>query len=144
MLRRFWLIGGLTLLALSFAVPQIILISRDQEIEIGKQVAAELEREYGVWDDPEQTRRIERIGRSLVAVCERKDMPYTFKILNERKELNAFTAPGGFIYITRALFNALESDDEIAFVLGHEIGHVTGDHIRKQLSQALVGSLRGG
>ncbi len=141
MLRRFWLIGGLTLLALSFSVPQIILISRDQEIEIGKQVAAELEHEYGVWDDPEQTRRIERIGRSLVAVCEGKDMPYTFKILNERKELNAFTAPGGFIYITRALLEALESDDEIAFVLGHEIGHVTGDHIRKQLSQALVGSL---
>lgn len=123
------------------ASPQLILISRDQEIEIGKEVAAQLEREYGVWDNPEQTRRIERIGRSLVAVCERKDMPYTFKILNERKELNAMTAPGGFIYITRALLEALESDDEVAFVLGHEIGHVAGDHIRKQLSQAIAASI---
>ena len=51
------------------------------------------------------------------------------------------TAPGGFIYITRALLEALESDDEIAFVLGHEIGHVAGDHIRKQLSQAIAGSI---
>lgn len=131
---------GVSLLA-NIAFSQLILISRNQEIEMGKEVAAALEKEYGVWDDPEQTRRIERIGRSLVAVCERKDMPYTFKILNERKELNAMTAPGGFIYITRALLEALESDDEVAFVLGHEIGHVTGDHIRKQLSQAIAGSL---
>ncbi|MGQ9461747.1 MAG: LpqB family beta-propeller domain-containing protein [Candidatus Fervidibacter sp.] len=133
----FWVASLLSTIAFS----QLILISRDQEIEIGKEVAAAMEKEYGVWDDPEQTRRIERIGRSLVAVCERKDMPYTFKILNERKELNAMTAPGGFIYITRALLEALESDDEVAFVLGHEIGHVTGDHIRKQLSQAIAGSL---
>jgi len=131
----------LALLTFAPASSQLILISRSQEIEIGKEVAAQLEKEYGVWDDPEQTRRLERIGRSLVAVCERKDMPYTFKILNERKELNAMTAPGGFIYITRALLEALESDDEIAFVLGHEIGHVAGDHIRKQLSQAIAGSL---
>lgn len=123
------------------APAQLILISRQQEIEIGKEVAQELERQYGVWNDPSQTRRVERIGRSLVAVCDRKDMPYTFKILNERKELNAVTAPGGFIYITRALLEALDNDDELAFVLGHEIGHVCGDHIRKQISQAMAGSL---
>ncbi|MEJ7613980.1 MAG: M48 family metalloprotease [Candidatus Fervidibacter sacchari] len=141
MAHRMAILSLLTLFTLVPAFPQLILISRNQEIEIGKEVAAALEKRYGVWDDPEQTRRIERIGRSLVAVCERKDMPYTFKILNERKELNAMAAPGGFIYITRALLEALESDDEIAFVLGHEIGHVAGDHIRKQLSQAIAGSI---
>ncbi len=141
MVQRIVVASLLTLLFFASASPQLILISRDQEIEIGKEVAAQLEKEYGVWDDPEQTRRLERIGKSLVAVCERKDMPYTFKILNEKKELNAMTAPGGFIYITRALLEALESDDEIAFVLGHEIGHVTGDHIRKQLSQAIAASI---
>jgi len=141
MAHRMAILSLLTLFALAPAFPQLILISRNQEIEIGKEVAAALEKQYGVWDDPEQTRRIERIGKSLVAVCERKDMPYTFKILNERKELNAMAAPGGFIYITRALLEALESDDEIAFVLGHEIGHVAGDHIRKQLSQAIAGSI---
>ena len=141
MAHRMAILSLLTLFTLVPAFPQLILISRNQEIEIGKEVAAALEKRYGVWDDPEQTRRIERIGRSLVAVCERKDMPYTFKILNERKELNAMAAPGGFIYITRALLEALESDDEVAFVLGHEIGHVAGDHIRKQLSQAIAGSI---
>lgn len=141
MMHRIIIVSLITLFIFAPASPQLILISRDQEIEIGKEVAAQLEKEYGVWDNPEQTRRLERIGRSLVAVCERKDMPYTFKILNERKELNAMTAPGGFIYITRALLEALENDDEVAFVLGHEIGHVTGDHIRKQLSQAIVGSI---
>jgi len=141
MAHRMAILSLLTLFTLVPAFPQLILISRNQEIEIGKEVAAALEKQYGVWDDPEQTRRIERIGKSLVAVCERKDMPYTFKILNERKELNAMAAPGGFIYITRALLEALESDDEVAFVLGHEIGHVAGDHIRKQLSQAIAGSI---
>ncbi|MFN3421023.1 MAG: M48 family metalloprotease [Armatimonadota bacterium] len=141
MMRRIIVVSLLTFFVFAHAFSQIILISRDQEIEIGREVAAQLEKEYGVWDNPEQTRRLERIGKSLVAVCERKDMPYTFKILNERKELNAMTAPGGFIYITRALLEALDNDDEVAFVLGHEIGHVTGDHIRKQLSQAIVGSI---
>ncbi len=141
MMRQTIVTSLLTLLFFASASPQLILISRNQEIEIGKKVAAQLEKEYGVWDDPEQTRRIERIGKSLVAVCERKDMPYTFKILNEKKELNAMAAPGGFIYITRALLEALDSDDEIAFVLGHEIGHIAGDHIRKQLSQALAASI---
>ncbi|MCS7186819.1 MAG: M48 family metalloprotease [Armatimonadetes bacterium] len=141
MVHRTVFASVLTLLFFVPAFPQLILIGRDQEIEIGKEVAAQLEREYGVWDDPEQTRRIERIGKSLVAVCERKDMPYTFKILNERKELNAMAAPGGFIYITRALLEALDNDDEVAFVLGHEIGHVAGDHIRKQLSQAIAASI---
>ena len=141
MAHRMAILSLLTLFMLVPAFPQLILIGRNQEIEIGKEVAAALEKQYGVWDDPEQTRRIERIGKSLVAVCERKDMPYTFKILNERKELNAMAAPGGFIYITRALLEALESDDEVAFVLGHEIGHVAGDHIRKQLSQAIAGSI---
>lgn len=120
---------------------QLILIGRDQEIAIGREVAKRIEEEYGVWDDPEQTRRIERIGYSLVAVCDRKGMPYTFKILAEDKILNAVAAPGGFIYITKALLDALESDDEVAFVLGHEIGHICGDHIRKRLSQAIAGSL---
>jgi len=141
MAHRLAILSLLTILIFAPASSQLILISRNQEIEIGKEVAAALEKRYGVWDDPEQTRRIERIGRSLVAVCERKDMPYTFKILNERKELNAMAAPGGFIYITRALLEALESDDEVAFVLGHEIGHIAGDHIRKQLSQAIAGSI---
>ncbi len=141
MMRQVIVASLLTFFVLAPASSQLILISRNQEIEIGKEVAAQLEKEYGVWDNPEQTRRLERIGKSLVAVCERKDMPYTFKILNERKELNAMTAPGGFIYITRALLEALDNDDEVAFVLGHEIGHVAGDHIRKQLSQAIVGSL---
>ncbi|MFN4180844.1 MAG: M48 family metallopeptidase, partial [Armatimonadota bacterium] len=141
MIRRIIVTSLLTFFVFAPASSQLILISRNQEIEIGKEVAAQLEKEYGVWDNPEQTRRLERIGRSLVAVCERKDMPYTFKILDERKELNAMTAPGGFIYITRALLEVLDNDDEVAFVLGHEIGHVTGDHIRKQLSQAIVGSI---
>ncbi|MCS7264746.1 MAG: M48 family metallopeptidase [Armatimonadetes bacterium] len=141
MLRQSFFVPLFMLFLLVPVSAQIILISRNQEIEIGKEVAAALERQYGVWDNPEQTRRIERIGRSLVAVCERKDMPYTFKILNERKELNAMAAPGGFIYITRALLEALESDDEVAFVLGHEIGHIAGDHIRKQISQGMVGSI---
>ncbi|MCS7223623.1 MAG: M48 family metallopeptidase, partial [Armatimonadetes bacterium] len=130
---------GLSLLLLP-GQAQIILLSRDAEISIGREVAKEIEKEYGVLDDPKLTERIERIGKSLVKVCDRPNMPYSFKVLKEDKELNAFAAPGGFIYITDALVKVLESDDEIAFVLGHEIGHISGDHIRKRLSQMLLGS----
>lgn len=141
MLRRVFVLAMLGVVFSNFGATQLILISRNDEIAIGREVAKAIEKEYGVWDNPEQTNRIERIGKSLVDVCDRKNMPYTFKILKEEKELNAITAPGGFIYITKALLEALENDDEVAFVLGHEIGHVCGDHIRKQISQAIAGSL---
>ncbi|HID08103.1 MAG TPA: hypothetical protein EYP10_13270, partial [Armatimonadetes bacterium] len=128
-----------TVVALSNA-SAIDLMTRESEIDLGRRIARLLEQEVGVWDDPFQTARVQRIGYSIVAVCSRKDLPYQFKILN-MDEPNALALPGGPVYITRGLLNIVDSDDELAFVIGHEVGHIVGRHARKLISQDTLISL---
>lgn len=119
------------LLAALVAVPAIpahaALISTEQEIEIGREAAAEIEAEFGVLDNPALNRYITSIGLRVAAVSERRALPWTFKVLNTN-EVNAISLPGGFIYVTRGMVNILRSPDELAFVLAHEVGHVAMRH----------------
>lgn len=103
------------------------IISTEQEVQIGRQAAREIEAEFGVFADPAMTQRVTRIGRRVAAVSGRSDLPWTFKILNSR-EVNAISLPGGIIYVTRGMMTFIRSDDELAFVLGHEVGHVDRRH----------------
>lgn len=112
------------------------LISTQQEIDIGRNVAKQLENQFGLVDDPELQARVMRIGMSLVAVSDRKDLPYTFKVLNS-KEINAMAAPGGFVYVFKGLIDLMPSDDELAGVIGHEIGHVVKRHTVHQIEKNL-------
>jgi len=119
------------------------LISTKDEIAIGRDVAKQLEKQYGLVDDPELQARVARIGMSMVAVSDRRDLPYSFKVLNS-KEVNALAAPGGFIYIFKGLVDLMPSDDELAGVIGHEIGHVVKRHTVRQMEKSLgVGILFG-
>lgn len=117
------------------------LISTNQEIAMGKKVAENLEKEYGVLNDPILQARVEAIGQKLVSVSDRKNLNYSFKILNT-DEVNALAVPGGYIYIFKGLLNVMPTDDEIAGVLGHEIGHIVKRHsvmqIEKQLAMTLI------
>jgi predicted Zn-dependent protease len=76
------------------------------------------------------------VGRRLADVSERKDIEYNFYVL-EDKELNAMALPGGFIYVNEGLVKIL-SDDELAYVIGHEVGHVAGRHIAKKLQAGMA------
>ena len=108
------------------------LISTKEEISIGRDVGKQLEEKYGLVDDPELQARVTRIGMSMVAVSDRRDMPYSFKVLNS-KEINAMAAPGGFIYIFKGLIDLMPSDDDLAGVIGHDIGHVVKKHSVRQM-----------
>ncbi len=128
------LIGVLMLIVVSaglVAVPvapvSAALISTQQEIEIGRQAAAEIEGEFGIVTDPALNQYVTNVGLRVAAVSERRELPWTFKILNEN-EVNAISLPGGFIYVTRGMLSFLRSRDELAFVLAHEIGHVAKRH----------------
>lgn len=112
------------------------IISTKQEVAIGRDVAESIEKQYEVLDDPELQERVDRIGRSLVAVCRRPDLPYSFKVLNV-DEVNAMAAPGGFIYVFRGLIDLMPTDDELAGIIGHEIGHVVKRHSMSQLEKSL-------
>jgi len=103
------------------------LISEAQEVSIGRRAAAELEAEFGLVGDPAQHERAERIGRRLAAISGRPGLPWRFRVLNT-SQVNAISLPGGFIYVTRGMMSFVQSTDELAFVLAHEVGHVHERH----------------
>lgn len=128
--------------SLAFPVPASaqLFITTAMEIRLGQSAAKELEGRYGVWTDPAQSARVAEIGGRLAAVSERTDLTYRFKILND-PTVNAVALPGGFVYLFRGLLPIVQSDDELAFVLGHEIGHVVAKHGVKRLEGAILATI---
>ncbi len=118
---------------------QLALIGEDQEVAIGREADPEIIASMGLVEDDELQAYVDRVGRSLAAVSERPDLPWTFRVVDD-PVVNAFALPGGYIYITRGILAHLDSEAELASVLGHEIGHVTARHSVNQMSkQQLMG-----
>lgn len=113
---------------------QLSLISEEQEIEMGREAARQVEASIGLVDDPELQTYVADVGARLATDSERPDLPWSFKVVDD-PAVNAFALPGGFVYVTRGIAGAFMSEGELAAVLGHEIGHVTARHSVKQMSQ---------
>lgn len=119
----------------------LALITEEQEIEQGRSYHAEIIKAYGVYDDPELQKYVNRIGQKLAAKSHRAHLEFHFTVLDS-PDINAFALPGGYIYITRGIMAYLDSEAELAGVLGHEIGHVTARHsVRQQAGQMATGLL---
>jgi predicted Zn-dependent protease len=114
--------------------------SSDREVAMGKAIAREVEKEFKYVDDPLLQKRVEDIGKKIAAVCDRKDIDYHFYALNE-EEVNAFSLPGGYVYINKGLIEKCKSDDELAGVIGHEVGHIVARHAIKRLQGAQLYSV---
>jgi predicted Zn-dependent protease len=118
---------------------QHISMSPDQEIAMGLQAAPAIASEYGGLDPsmPDQI-RVQQIGRRIVQDTAAHTTPYQFAyhLLADAQTVNAFALPGGQVFITRGLYNMLESDGELAAVLGHETGHVVARHSAEQIAKA--------
>ncbi len=117
---------------------EIILIDTDREARMGaainKQIASS--KEFKISNDPAILERLDRLGQRLAAVSDRKELTYHFTLL-EWDEVNAFAVPGGYIYVSSKLVELAKSDDELASVLAHEIGHVVAKHSIKRLQASL-------
>src|SRR5918992_4283677 len=110
---------------------EISLMSEGQEIAIGQENHPQILREMGQYNDPELQRYVSDIGLKLAKTSERPNLPWRFTVVDQ-PVVNAFAVPGGFIYITRGILPFLDSEAELAGVLGHEIGHVTARHSAQQ------------
>ena len=113
---------------------QINLISTKDEIQLGKDIAIEIEKEQPVLDNPELTRYVAEIGRAVSSKTGRQGIPYTFKII-ESDEVNAFALPGGPVYVYTGLLKQAENEAELASVMGHEVAHVAARHSTEQLTK---------
>lgn len=140
----------LSALAVGTAAPsahaQFGSISEQEEIQAGRQSAAQAIKEYGrplPANDPRQ-RRVARLGAMFAAQSKRRNIPYSYTVLQNDTVLNAFAAPGGPIFVTTKLVSTAANDAELAYVLGHETGHIENKHIVKAVEkQQKVGLVAG-
>jgi beta-barrel assembly-enhancing protease len=110
-------------------------VSTQQEIDMGTQYAQQINAQLPIVNDPEANRYINVLGDSIAKLTSRTDIPDWHFYIVDSKEVNAFAVPGGFIYVNRGLIERTQRMDQLAGVLGHEIGHVVRRHSIKQMQQ---------
>lgn len=119
--------------------PGFNLFSREQDIQLGKEGAAEIEKQVNLVDNREVNEYIERLGRKLASAPEADSYPYSFKVVFD-ESINAFALPGGPTYMHTGLMLAAENEAQLAGVMAHEISHVALRHGTNQASKAnLIG-----
>jgi predicted Zn-dependent protease len=120
---------------------QLNLLSESQEIELGQQAKQEAEQTYGVYKEkPELSQYVEGIGKRLSQESGRTNLPWSYEIVDDAS-VNAFALPGGPIFITRGILGHLNTEAQLAAVLGHETGHVAARHSANQMSKQQVAQL---
>ena len=119
---------------------QLMLVSESQEIEMGRQYDSQVVETIGLYPDPAWQTYIQQLGARLAATSERPSLPWTFRVVND-PAVNAFALPGGFVYVTRGILAHLNSEAQLASVLGHEIGHITARHSAAEMSKQQLAGL---
>jgi predicted Zn-dependent protease len=114
---------------------QLSLVSEAQEIQMGKEADPQVVGSIGLVPQQELQNYVQRLGATLAANSERPSLQWTFRVVDDAA-VNAFAIPGGYVYVTRGLLAHMNSEAELASVLGHEIGHVTARHSVSQMSKA--------
>jgi len=137
---------GLLLWAASCAVNpvsgqrELMLMSEDKEIQLGGQTDADVVRQFGIYEDQKLNAYVNGLGQRIAKVSHRPHLAYQFKVLDVAV-VNAFAVPGGYVYFTRGILATLNSEAELAGVLGHEIGHITARHSAQQISRAQLAQM---
>lgn len=115
-------------------LPEVTLLTAEQEKKIGAEEAKKVEQQMGLLEDAALVPYMENVGQRLAEQSPRRDVAYRFHIV-DMVEPNAFALPGGYVYVTRGLLALVNSEDELAGVVGHEIGHVAARHSVQKISR---------
>ena len=129
-----FLTGGIMSINPATEEEELILIPAVKERNMGRKLDEQVREHFDLPVDPLTQKRVEEIGAKLALGTDRRDVVYRVTVLNHAKDdfYNAFAAPGGYIYIFDDLVEALETDDNVAAVLAHEMGHVEARHSVKR------------
>ncbi len=127
----------LDLIRKGIPIIQALSINEQQEIALGAQTNQQIIRQMKMSQNPEINAYINNIGQRLAASSARPNLKYTFQVV-EDNAINAFATMGGYVYIHTGLMKASDNEAQLASVIGHEIGHITGRHSLEQLKQTLI------
>ncbi|HXW97597.1 MAG TPA: M48 family metalloprotease [Gemmatimonadales bacterium] len=119
---------------------ELSLVSESQEISMGQQYAGQVVQEMGPYPDSTMQAYVSGIGKEIAVTTERPKLPWTFTVIDD-PTVNAFALPGGFIFVTRGILTHMNSEAELATVVGHEIGHVTARHSVQQMTRQQLAQL---
>ncbi len=119
---------------------EFTLVTAGQEAAMGREGYAAAVAEYGAYDDAALSAYVDSVGRRVARASEQPELPWRFTVLDD-PAVNAFAMPGGYIYVTRGLLAHMQSEAQLAGVLGHEIGHVTARHSARQITQQQLAGL---
>lgn len=118
----------------------IVLMSTDGEVNLGDSLSKSVEEKFQLIKDEAIQKRANEVGQKISAVCDRKDIIYHFKVIDDKDKekpiINAFSLPGGYVYIFKDLYDKIENDDELAGVIAHEVGHIVARHGVKRMQSA--------
>ena len=119
---------------------ELMLLSETEEIKLGHETDVQIIKQYGIYEDPKVTAYLNNLCQRLARISHRPNLAYRFKIL-DASVVNAFAVPGGYVYFTRGILATVNSEAELAGLIGHEIGHITARHSAKQYSKAQLAQL---
>lgn len=116
---------------------ELSFYSEQGEIELGKETDKQVCDQYGVYGDAALSAYISAVGNRMVPYSHRPQLHYSFRVL-DTSVVNAFAAPGGYIYVTRGALALINSESELAVILGHELGHVAARHTIRRMSEMIL------
>jgi len=116
---------------------QLSSIGDNDEVALGRQIDGQIRQEVRISNDRAANALVSRLGQMLAARSDRPNIPYTFRVVDD-KNLNAFATMGGFVYINTGTIAASDNVAQLASVIGHEIGHITGRHALEQMKQMAI------
>ncbi len=111
---------------------ETLMYGDEKEKSIGASTALQVEKSMKMDTDVDINERAEKVLKKIAAVCDRKDVVYTIRVIDE-DAVNAFSLPGGYVYVYRGLVELTKNDDQLAGVIAHEVGHITAKHAMKRL-----------
>ncbi|WP_126386544.1 M48 family metallopeptidase [Pseudanabaena sp. ABRG5-3] len=116
---------------------QLSSIGDNDEVALGRQIDSQIQQEVRISRDPAANALVSRLGQILVPTSDRPNIPYTFRVVDD-KNLNAFATMGGFVYINTGTIAASDNVAQLASVIGHEMGHIAGRHALEQMKQMAI------
>jgi len=122
---------------------QLIMISPQQEVQLGYQSAKAVLAKEKISTDLQKNTMVKRVGKRIAAVSNQNSYDWEFFVIKNDKEANAFCLPGGKVFVYTGLFKYVANDDELAAVMGHEIGHALARHGAERMSRGQLAQMGG-